>query len=78
MFELMSYIFLHLEKFNFTVACFTCQVLSNMQCVVVISASLVDRLSGATSTAIQYTANVYNLIQFYILTIVGNLWDPTD
>jgi hypothetical protein len=69
----MSYIFLPLETCHITVACFICQVLSNMHCVVVITMCLVDRLSGAMSTAILYTASVYNFIPFSILTIVVKL-----
>jgi len=78
MLELMSYTFLYHAMCHFTVVCFICQDLCNMQCVVVILACLVDRLSSATSAAIQCAASVCSFIQFCIETNIANLWDPTE
>jgi hypothetical protein len=74
----MYFTFFYHATCHFTVVCFICQDLCNMQCVVVILASLVDRLSDTTSAAIQCTASVCNFIQLYIETNIVNLRDPTE
>ena len=63
----VSYTFLYHATCHFTILCFICQDLCTVHCVVVISARLVDRLSGATSSAIQCTASVYSFILKQIL-----------